>query len=146
MARTKTHQSVETKQQAGAKAMSAVDAFSLDDEARAYARKLFERRVKGWSDEARALEDCANWTGTSPRSFKRVMTGETKNAGTFFSRMRKGYLDYCARAAAELQNEMAAEKARYGNVRIGDLDQEIEALVAKIERARAVKILQHTEG
>ncbi|MCJ8518987.1 hypothetical protein ABID21_001892 [Pseudorhizobium tarimense] len=145
MARTETHQPVETKQ-AGAKAMSAVDSFSLDDETRAYARKLFKRRVEGWGDEARALEECASWTGMTPRSFKRLITGETKQAGTFFSRVRKGYLDYCARKVAELQNEIQAEKARYGNVRIGDLDHEVEALVAKVEAARAVKILQQREG
>lgn len=145
MARTETHQSVATEQ-SGAKAMSAVDAFSLDDETRAYARKLFKRRVEGWGDEARALEDCASLTGMSARSFKRVMTGETKNPSSFFSRMRKGYLDYCARAAAELQNEIAAEKARYGDVRIGDLDQEIEALVAKIDRARGVKLIDKPKG
>lgn len=141
MAQTKTDQSVAAKK-TGPKAMSAVDALSLDDETRAYARKLFKRRVEGWGDEGSALEECARWTGMTPRSFKRLITGETKQAGTFFSRVRKGYLDYCARKVAELQNEIQEEKARYGNVRIGNLDQEIEALVAKVDAARAVKILQ----
>lgn len=145
MDRMKTHQAVETSK-TGSKAMSAVDAFSLDDETRAYARKLFKRRVEGWGDEGRALEECATWTGMTPRSFKRLISGETKQAGTFFSRVRKGYLDYCARKVAELQNEIQAEKARFGNVRIGDLDHEVEALVAKVEAARAVKILQPNEG
>ncbi|MGV1769127.1 hypothetical protein ACQZ6B_03015 [Agrobacterium vitis] len=82
----------------------------------------------------------------TPRSFKRLISGETKQAGTFFSQGRKAYLDYCARKVAELQNEIQAEKARYGNVRVGDLDHEVEALVAKIEAARAVKIIHSTEG
>ncbi|MGV2071646.1 hypothetical protein ACQZ4Z_12910 [Agrobacterium vitis] len=140
---TKTHQVVATKK-TGSKAMSVVDALSLDDETRAYARKLFKRRVEGWGDEGRALEECAGWTGMTPRSFKRLISGETKQAGTFFSRVRKAYLDYCARKVAELQNEIQAEKARYGNVRVGDLDHEVEVLVAKIEAARAVKIIHST--
>ena len=138
MERMKTHQMVATK--TGVKAMATVDAFSLDDETRQYAQKLFKQRVQGWGDEGRALEDCASWTGMTARSFKRLMSGETKKPASFFSRVRKGYLDYCARKAAELLNEVEAEKARFGNVRIGDLDQEVEALVAKIEAARAVEI------
>lgn len=123
-----------------AKAMSVVDAFDPDVEARAYARKLFSNRVAGWGDETKAMEDCATWTGLTISSFKRIITGETKRPGAFFARCRKGYLDYCARKIAELQKEVELEKARYGHVRIGDLDQEVEALVAKIEAARAVKI------
>lgn len=139
MERTETHQTVATTK-ARARAMTTVDSFSLDDETRAYAQKLFRQRVQGWGDEGRALEDCASWTGMTARSFKRLMSGETKNPSSFFARVRKGYLDYCARKAAELLNEIEAEKARYGNVRIGDLDQEVSALVAKIEAARAIEI------
>lgn len=120
-----------------------VVAFSLDDETRAYARKLFKMRVGGWGDETDALEDCARWTGMTPRSFKRLKDGETKKASSFFARARKAYLDYCAKKAAELLADIEAEKARYGNVRIGDLDQEVEALVAKIAAARSIKIISN---
>jgi hypothetical protein len=141
MTRKETHHSVATTK-AGMKAMSAVDAFSLDDETRLYAQNLFKLRVSGWGDETDALEDCAKWAGMSPRSFKRLKDGETKEASTFFSRARKAYLDYCARKASELLAVIEDEKGRYGNVRIGDLDQEVEALVAKINAARAIKIIQ----
>lgn len=135
----KTHQQVDAAK-TGARTMSAVE-LSLDDETRAYARKLFNSRVKGWGDEGKALEDCAGLTGMTPRSFKRLMTGETKQAGSFFSRVRKGYLDYCARKVAELQAEIELEKARYGDVRIGDLGHEVEALAAKIAACRSIKII-----
>lgn len=138
MERMETHQAVTKKQEA--KAMSVVEAFSPGDEAVKYARKLFKNRVEGWGTETDALEECAGWTSMSVRSFKRLITGETKNRDGFFAQCRKGYLDYCARKIAELQKEVELEKARYGHVRIGDLDQEVEALVAKIEAARAVKI------
>lgn len=139
MKRLETYQKLTTKK-AGMKTVSLVN-FSLDEETRRYANKLFELRVKRWGDESEALEECAGWSGMSARSFKRLMDGETKKASAFFGRIRKGYLDYVARKAAELLAVIEEEKGRYGNVRIGDLDKEMEALVAKIEAARAIKII-----
>lgn len=141
MDRKETRQ-VLAKGKTGVKAMYAVDAFSPDDEARAYAKKLFKGVASGWGDEPTTLEECARLTATTPRSFKRIVSGETKNPAKFFGRLRKGYLDWCARKAAELLSDIEAEKARYGNVRIGDLDQEVLSLVARIDAARAV----HVEG
>jgi hypothetical protein len=141
MERKETYQNVANKK-SGMKAMSSVDAFSLDDETRRYASKLFRLRAEGWGSETDALEDCAGWMGMTPRSFKRLKDGETKKASSFFARARKAYLDYCARKAAELLADIEAEKGRYGHVRIGDLDQEVEALVAKIEAARSIKIIE----
>ncbi|WP_267550337.1 hypothetical protein [Rhizobium rhizogenes] len=141
MERKETHQNVVNKK-SGMKAMSSVEAFSLDDETRRYARKLFKLRAEGWGSETDALEECAGWMGMTPRSFKRLKDGETKKASSFFAKARKVYLDYCARKAAELLADVEAEKGRFGNVRIGDLDQEVEALVAKIEAARSIKIIE----
>lgn len=141
MERKETRQFV-ANSKTGVKAMYAVDAFSPDDEARAYAKKLFKGVAGGWGDEPATLEECARLTATTPRSFKRIVSGETKNPAKFFGRLRKGYLDWCARKAAELLADIEAEKARYGNVRIGDLDQEVLSLVARIDAARAV----HVEG
>lgn len=141
MTRKETHQSVATTK-AGMKAMSAVDAFSLDDETRRYAQKIFKFRAEGWGSETDALEDCGKWTGMSARSFKRLISGETKSVSGFFPRVRKAYLDYCARKASELLAVIEDEKRRYGNVRIGDLDQEVEALVAKINAARSIKLIE----
>jgi hypothetical protein len=141
MNRKETHQITVTNK-TGSKAMSAVDAISLDEETRRYAQKLFKLRVMGWGNETSALNECALWFGMSPRSFKRLKDGETKKAASFFARARKAYLDYCARKAAELLADVEEEKARFGNVRIGDLDQEVEALVAKINAARSLKLTE----
>jgi hypothetical protein len=141
MKRKETNQITATNK-TGSKAMSAVDAISLDEETRRYAQKLFKMRVTGWGDETSALTECARWLGMSPRSFKRLKDGETKKAASFFASARKAYLDYCARKAAELLADVEEEKARFGNVRIGDLDQEVEALVAKIAAYRSIKLIE----
>lgn len=140
MERKETYQNVATKK-SGMKAMSSVD-FNLDVEARRYAEKLYELRIRKWGDAADTLEECAAITKMTPRSFKRLIDGETKRASAFFGRVRKGYLDYCARKAAELLAIIEDEKDKFGNVRIGDLDQRMEALVAEIEAARAIKIIE----
>lgn len=122
------------------KQMSAVNAFSPDD-ARAYAKNLFQMKVKGWGDEARALEDCASVSRMTPIGFKRLMNGKTKDITLgVFGRVRKAYLDHCARKAAELLAIVEAEKARDKNVHIGDLDQQVSSLVARIEAARSIEI------
>lgn len=144
MNRTETRQKL-AERKTGMKAMYAVQAFSPDEEARAYAQKLFRGVSAGWGGEPEALDECARLTATTPRSFKRIVTGETKSPSKFFGRLRKGYLDWCARKAAELLADIEAEKARYGNVRIGDLDEEVLSLVARIDAARAVKI-EGTKG
>ena len=120
--------------------MYAVDAFSPED-ARAYAEKLFKLRVEGWGDETRALEECAGWSRMTPLGFKRLMSGKTKEPSLgVFGRVRKAYLEYCARKAAELLTIIEEEKAVNGNVRIGTLDTEVSNLVARIEAARSIRI------
>lgn len=120
--------------------MVSVDAFSPED-ARDYAQKLFRLRVQGWGDEGRALDDCAGMSRMTPLSFKRLMSGKTKEPTLgMFGRVRKAYLDYCARQVAELTAVIESEKARNGNVRIGDLDEEVAALASRIAAARSVKI------
>lgn len=127
-------------QNAGTEEMYAVDAFSPDEEARRYATKLFKGVSGGWGEEMQTLEECARLTATTPRSFKRIVSGETKSPAKFFGRIRKGYLDWCARQVAQLQADIEAEKARYGNVRIGDLDEEVSVLAERVAAARAIRI------
>ena len=122
------------------KAMSAVDAFS-PEQARNYAQRLFQLRVKGWGDETDTLEECARMTRMTPLSFKRLMAGKTKSPSLgMFGQVRKAYLDYCAVKAAELLTIIEKEKEVNGNVRIGDMDQEVASLVARIEAPRSIKM------
>lgn len=120
--------------------MVSVDAFS-PDQARDYAKHLFRLRVRGWGDETRALEDCASMSRMTPISFKRLMAGKTKEPTLgVFGRVRKAYLDCCAREAAKLMAIVAAEEARTSNVHVQDIGDQVSALVARIEAARTVRI------
>lgn len=130
-----TDQSVATTK-TEAKRMSVVDAFS-PEAASEYARRIYRRKYQHWGDEAKALEEMSFTCGLTPRSLKRLMKGETKDPGIrVFGRIRKAYLDFCARQLAELQNELEAEKARFGDAAFADLDQEVEVLAEKVRRAK----------
>lgn len=119
-----------------AKRMSVVDAFSPEAAAE-YARRIYRRKYQSWGDEAKALEEMSFTCGLTPRSLKRLMKGETKDPGLrVFGRIRKAYLDFCARQLAELQTELAADRERFGDAAFADLDQEVEALADKVRRAR----------
>lgn len=115
--------------------MSYVDAVG-PDRARDYARKLFELRVRGWGDETAAIDDAASWSKMSPRSFKRLMAGETKEPGeSVFLRVRSAYLAYCGRLVARLQNEIEIEKRKHGDAHFEDLGAEAAALAEKVQAA-----------
>lgn len=120
--------------------MYPVVAFDLNNDTKDYAKKLFELRNRGWGDGTDAVEACAKMAGMSPRSFKRLMDGDTKNASSFFGNVRKAYLNYCAQMATKLQADIESERGKYGDVRIGDLADQVAALAQRIEAARAVRI------
>ena len=132
---SETNQNVAGKKEA--KRMSVVvDAFSPETAAE-YARRMYRRKYQHWGDEARALEEMSFLCGLNPRGLKRLMKGETKDPGIrIFGRIRKAYLDFCARQLAELQTELEAEKARFGDGHFEDLDREVEALAERLRAAR----------
>ena len=118
------------------KQMSAVDAFS-PDRASNYAKKLFQMQVKGWGDAPEAVKECARRSRMSPRSYERLMKGETKNPSmTLFGRVRSAYLDFCREQIERLQHEIAVEMKRSGDEPFEDLAAEAAALAAKIEAAK----------
>jgi hypothetical protein len=130
----KFNQKISTREQG--KHMSAVDAFS-PDKASGYAKKLFEMRVKGWGDAPDAMKECARRSRMSPRSYERLMKGETKDPGmSIFGKVRKAYLDFCHEQVERLQHEIAIEMTRSGDEPFEDLAAEASALAAKIEAAR----------
>lgn len=118
------------------KQMYAVDAFSPED-AKAYAAKLFKLRVEGWGDENRALDDCASMSRMTPLSFKRLMTGKTKEPTIgALARVRSAYLAYCERLVGRLQHEIEIEKRKHGDAHFEELGAEAASLMAKVQAAK----------
>lgn len=134
---------LETRQSAAnnneAKAMYAVDAIS-PERAKDYARKLFELRVRGWGTETEALEDVSSRCGISERSYKRLMTGQTKDPGLrLFARVRAAYLDCCHSMVKRLQDEIEIEKEIHGHAAFEDIGAEVEVLARKVEAAKRIQ-------
>lgn len=106
--------------------------------AQKYAMKFFQLRNKGWGDEPATLADVAERSQMSARNFKRVMKGEIADPpGGVIRRIRNGYLQYCAELVARLQHEIEIEKKVHGDAAFEDLGDEVAALVAKVEAAKA---------
>lgn len=119
-----------------AKSMSSVNVFSPDIAAQ-YARKMIERETRGNGDQMNALERVGRRCGMTARTLRRLVNGETRDPGiAVFGRIRAAYLDYCARQIAELQAEIAVEKARFGDEHLGNLEAEAEALASKVRKVR----------
>jgi hypothetical protein len=120
-----------------AKAMLSTDAFT-PEMAAAYARKMVERESRGNGDQMNALERVGRDVGLTARSLRRLINGEMSDPRvSLFSRIRTAYLRLCEREIAKLMNEIAADKARYGNAAFEDLDSEVAALAEKVRAAKA---------
>lgn len=116
--------------------MSTADAIG-PQRAKSYAEKLFQLRVRGWGDETDALKDVANWSLMTPRSFKRLMTGETKEPSLgMYARVRAAYLDYCHKLVRQLEHEIEVEKEVHGDEAFEDLGAEVAVLRSKIQAAK----------
>ena len=119
------------------KAMAYVETFSPPG-AREYAEKFFSLRLRGRGDKTDALEDVAEMSSMSPRSFERLLRGETKNPGERLrDRIRIAYLSYCEKLIERLQHEVEIEKKVHGDAALGDIGDEVAALVEKIQAAKS---------
>ncbi|MFP5078280.1 hypothetical protein ACLE20_13310 [Rhizobium sp. YIM 134829] len=111
--------------------MSIADFYSPERAAH-YAERMFKRRVEGWGDETRALEDVAGWCRLSARSLKRIIKRETKVIGVeTLGRIHQAYVNFNLRLIAELKHELKMEEEIYGHAALADLINEVEALEAK---------------
>lgn len=135
---SETYQSNKSNEKQAKAKMSVVDAFS-PEEAIHFASKMYKRRCEGWGDETQALEDVAGWCGMSPRSFKRLMKGETKDIGLrLYRKVRGAFLDYNLRLILQLQNEVKAIEEAHGHAPVADIAAKVSALEAEARAAKAI--------
>lgn len=121
------------------KEMSTVDFAGT---AGGYVRKMVEREARGWGDQGPAQERLEARYGLPFWSLERLRTGQAKTVDAgLFARSRAAYLDICERQVANLQHEIAAEKAMNEDDTLADLEREAAALAAKIKakKARALR-------
>lgn len=120
--------------------MSSVGAFGAEDAA-TYARRMVERESRGWGDQANAFATVSRKCGMSPRSLRRLLNGERKDGGArVFPGVRSAYLDHCSKLISGLQAELDADRRKYGDAALADLEDEIQALVEKLAaRKEALK-------
>lgn len=103
---------------------------------------MVEREARGWGDQGPAQERLEVRYGLPFWSLERLRSGQAKtiDAG-LFARIRAAYLDVCERQVANLQHEIAVEKAMNEDDSLADLEREAAALAAKIKakKARALR-------
>jgi len=121
----------------GKEAMSIVDAYS-PEEAMLVANKMFRRECAGWGDEDKALQKLGRMFGMSEVSVKRLLKGQRKTWDVrLCKRIRLSYLTFCRSMLTEIENDMKAIEEAHGHEAVADIMDETEALVAKVEVAKA---------
>lgn len=119
--------------------MAHVEAFR-PEEAAIYAKRMVERESRGYGDQANALRSVGRKCGLSAKALNRLIRGERKDPGMrVFAKVRAAYLNHCAELIRQLEAEIAADKTRYGNAAVADLESEISSLMAKLQKARAAR-------
>lgn len=115
--------------------MSTAATFS-DDIAAHYGRKAVEIESRGNGDQLNALERVGRECGLKARALRRIINGETTPTLPVFLRIRAAYLAVCERQIRRLEQEIAIEKARFGDAAFEDLDREISTLAEKVRQAK----------
>ena len=115
--------------------MSSVD---MADEAGGLIRKMIARECSGWGDQKEAQRRIARRYGLSFWSLDHLRTGNAKSCETsLFMRIKAAFVDHCSRQAAQLLHEAETAKAVNPDVHLDDIEDQIRALVARLEDAKA---------
>ncbi|WP_246658836.1 hypothetical protein [Mesorhizobium sp. J18] len=105
-----------------------------------YVRRMVSRESSGWGDQTEALKRLARnyklpfWTLNNLR----IGRAKTIEAG-LRDRIREAYLDLCERQIRRLQHELEIEKAAAADDSLIDIENEAEALAARLLAARAAR-------
>lgn len=130
-----SHQPLEQQKEAGA--MFAIDAFSPERAAK-YAEKMLRHECKGWGDETNALASIGRKCGLSAKSLKRLIKGERKTVDTgLYVRIRMAYLSFCSSLIESVKTEMNEDIEEHGHAAFADIFDDLAALEAKVEAAKA---------
>jgi len=100
-----------------------------------YVRRMVERETAGNGDVENAIRRLARKHGLSFWQIMHLRAGRAKSITVdAFWTIRAAYLDYCQQQISDLQREV--EEVRGKDDRFEDLVGEVEALAAKVRRAK----------
>ena len=103
-----------------------------------YVRRMIENEVRGWGDQENALHRLASRYRVPFWTLNNIRTGRAKTveAGVFET-IKAAFADHCGRQAARLLHEAETAKAVNPDVHLDDIEDQIRALVARLENAKA---------
>lgn len=103
-----------------------------------YVQKLVRIETSTTGTKETAIAKIARDYGITPSQLTHLYKGRAKTCDVgLFVRIRRAYLDRCARALASLQHELALEEALSGNALDQDLVDRTAALAAEVAAKRA---------
>jgi hypothetical protein len=112
--------------------------MSTVETAGVYVRRLFERETRGWGDQTNAGRRLEARYGIRFNTLEHLRTGRAKSVDAgLFTRIRAAYLDLCERQVRLLQEEIATQKAIYGDDDYSDLDTAASELAARVQAKKA---------
>lgn len=104
-----------------------------------YVRKMVERETSGNGDVENAVRRIARRSGLSFWQLMHIRAGRAKVMTIeTFTGIRKAYLEFCEAEVRALQDEIRQDREKYGDADdLRDLDDEVQALVAKVQAAKS---------
>jgi len=110
--------------------------MSSAEVATGFVRRMVENETRGWGDTDNALTRLEARYGLPFWSLQNLRTGRAKTVeATLFDRIKAAFVDHCGKHAARLLHD--AEMAKEANVDVADIEDQIRALVARLEDAKA---------
>lgn len=106
-------------------------------EATGFVRRMVKEESTGWGDEAEALRRIARACRASFWTLNNLRIGRAKTVDSDLrDRIRQYYIDHCRSHAARLLHEAELAAKENNNDFLGNVQDEIRALAARLEAAK----------
>lgn len=101
-------------------------------------RRVVALESTGWGDQRNAVKRISSESRIPFWTLDNLRTGRAKTVeGSVISKFNRWYLDYLKRKVVSLQHEITIEKAKSDDADLELLENEVAALLRKIEARKA---------
>ena len=115
--------------------MSSVD---MADEAGEFVRRMVARESKGWGDQLEAQRRLETRYGLPFWPLEHLRTRRAKSCeASLYMRIKAAFVHHCGQQAIQLLHEAETAKAVNPDVHLDDIEDQIRAVVARLEAAKA---------